>query len=365
MDEEKTRRAFLSYVAGGIAAAGCGASVGSEPRTPEASASDRATASSGTTGRPVVTPAADAQPPGVPTRPLGRTGDRVSIIGLGGFHIARPERAAAIRIMHRAIDSGITFFDNCWDYNGGESEDRMGEALADGHRGRVFLMTKIDGRTKKAAAEQIDQSLKRLRTDHVDLLQVHEVIRFEDADSVFREDGAIQALLEAKKAGKLRFIGFTGHKDPAIHLAMLESAKKHGFAYDTVQMPINAMDPHYKSFEENVLPVLKSRGIGVLGMKSLGSGELIKSGVVRAEECLRYSLSVGPDVVITGIDDEKILDQAISVAQHFTPMPESERMALLERTKEAGARGKYEVFKTTDTHDGTARNPKWLTTSQI
>jgi len=274
--EDKTRRAFLSYVAAGVATAGCGASAGSEPRTAESAASQSAASSPGAAGGAPVSPSG-VSPPGIPTRPLGRTGDRVSIVGLGGYHIARPDRKDAIRIMHRAIDSGITFFDNCWDYNGGESEDRMGEALSDGHRGRVFLMTKIDGRTKKAAAEQIDQSLKRLRTDHVDLLQVHEVIRFEDADSVFGDDGAIQALLDAKKAGKLRFIGFTGHKDPAIHLAMLESAKKHGFAYDTVQMPINAMDPHYKSFEENVLPVLKSRGIGALGMKSMGSGELIKT----------------------------------------------------------------------------------------
>jgi aryl-alcohol dehydrogenase-like predicted oxidoreductase len=357
MDGERTRRAFLSYVAAGVAGAGC-SSTQSEPSSPAA-----------------VSPAAPPPPSAVgggagtvPKRLLGKTGERVSMIGLGGYHLAReggPDRKTAIAIMHRAIDSGITFFDNCWDYNHGESEDRMGEALADGHRARVFLMSKIDGRTRQAAAEQIDQSLKRLRTDHVDLMQVHEVIRFEDADSVFGEDGAIRALLEAKKAGKVRFIGFTGHKDPAIHLAMLESAKKHEFAYDTVQMPINAMDPHYKSFEEQVLPVLKSRGIGALGMKSMGSGELIKSGVVKAEECLRYSLSAGTDVVITGIDDEKILDQAIAIATNFTPMSEGERMALLARTKDAGSAGKWEVFKTTDTHDGTAKNPKWLTTSEI
>jgi aryl-alcohol dehydrogenase-like predicted oxidoreductase len=287
------------------------------------------------------------------------------MIGLGGFHIGKPDKSEAIAIMHRAIDEGITFFDNCWDYNDGESEKRMGEALAGGRRDKIFLMTKIDGRTRSAAAQQIDQSLGRLKTDHVDLIQVHEVIRFEDAESVFVDDGAIRALEDAKKAGKLRFIGFTGHKDPAMHLAMLDAAKTHSFAYDTVQMPVNCMDPHYKSFQSHVLPVLKERGIGVLGMKSMGAGTLLKSGVVKAEECLRYSLTVGPDVVITGIDSQEVLTQALTVARTFVPMPEADRVALLARTKDAGSKGEFEVFKTTDEHDGTAKNPKWLTTAEI
>jgi aryl-alcohol dehydrogenase-like predicted oxidoreductase len=295
---------------------------------------------------------------------LGVTGESVSIVGLGGYHIGKPEKREAIAIMHRAIDSGITFFDNCWDYHDGESERRMGEAL-EGRRDRVFLMSKIDGRNRRAAAEQIDQSLKRLRTDRVDLMQIHEVIRFEDAESVFGEDGAVQALLDAKKAGKVRYIGFTGHKDPAMHLAMLESAKKHEVHYDAVQMPVNAMDPHFKSFEKQVMPVLRERGIGVLGMKSMGSGKLVQSGVVTAEECLRYALSSGTDVVITGIDAEKILDQAIAVASDFSPMSGADRLALLERTQDAGKDGHLEAFKTTDEHDGTAKHPEWLTTAEL
>lgn len=347
--EDPTRRAFLSYVAMGIAGAGCSTA-----------------SSAGVPPAPPPVPGAPA-PAGAlaQKRVLGVTGEKVSILGLGGYHIGKPEKKEAIAIMHRAIDNGITFFDNCWDYHGGESERRMGEALEGGRRDRVFLMSKIDGRARKPAAEQIDQSLQRLRTDRVDLMQIHEVIRFGDAESVFGEDGAIQALLDAKKAGKVRYIGFTGHKDPAMHLAMLEAAKSHDFHYDAVQMPVNAVDPHYKSFEKHVIPVLKERGIGVLGMKSLGSGKLVQSGVVTAEECLRYALSSGTDVVITGIDSERVLDQAIAVARDFTPMAEADRIALLERTRDAGKDGHLERFKTTDEHDGTAKNPKWLTTAEI
>ena len=347
MGGDRTRRAFLSYVAAGIAGAGCSAAnSGPGPASPRDAPSPPAA------GR-------------LQTRVLGATGERVSIIGLGGFHIGVPEKKEALAIMHRAIDNGITFFDNCWDYHVGESERRMGEALEGGRRDRVFLMSKIDGRSRRAAAEQLDQSLKRLRTDRVDLMQIHEVIRFEDAESVFGEDGAVQALLDAKKAGKVRYIGFTGHKDPAIHLAMLESAKKHEFHYDAVQMPVNAMDPHFKSFEKQVIPVLLERSIGILGMKSLGSGKLVRSGVVTAEECLRYALSARTDVVITGIDSEKILDQAIAVASDFVPMPEADRLALLERTRDAGKDGHLEEFKTTSQFDGTAKHPEWLTTAEL
>jgi aryl-alcohol dehydrogenase-like predicted oxidoreductase len=301
----------------------------------------------------------------VPERMLGKTGVKVSMIGLGGAHIGKPEEAVAIRIMHRAIEHGLTFFDNSWDYNGGESEKRMGKALQDGRRSKVFLMTKIDGRTKAAAAAQIDESLRRLRTDHVDLMQVHEVIRHEDPANVFAKGGAIEALIEAKKAGKVRFIGFTGHKSPSIHLSMLEIADKHGFVFDTVQMPLNPMDPHYESFEKNVLPVLGQKQIGVLGMKSMGSGILLQSGAVKPVECLRYALSLPTSVVITGIDNEKVLDQAIEVATSFVPMTEDERKALLGRTEKVAREGAFEKFKTSDFFDSTAQHPEWLTSKTL
>lgn len=306
-------------------------------------------------------------PPGiqVPMRELGSTGVRVSMIGLGGFHIGKPDEAEAIRIMHRAIEHGLTFFDNSWDYNGGESERRMGKALKGGRRKQVFLMTKIDGRTKEAAAAQLDESLSRLGTDHVDLLQVHEVIRHEDPTNVFAPGGAIEALVAAKKAGKVRFIGFTGHKSPSIHMAMLDTADHHGFSFDTVQMPLNPMDPHYESFELNVLPVLQRKNIGVLGMKSMGSGIILQSGAVKPTDCLRYALSLPVSVIITGIDTQEILDQAIDVATTFHPMSDEERRALLERTAQVASRGEFEKFKTSDFFDGTAKNPEWLTSKKL
>src|SRR5438477_619342 len=204
----------------------------------------------------------------MPYRTLGRTGERISALGLGGYHIGVPkDEREGIRIIRTAIDRGLNFMDNCWDYHDGGSETRMGKALRDGYREKVFLMTKIDGRTKKAAAEQLDQSLKRLQTDVIDLLQHHEVLRLDDPDRIFAEGGAHEAMLEAKKAGKIRFIGFTGHKDPLVHLRMLEVAAKHGFRFDTVQVPLNVMDAHFRSFGKHVLPVLVKEGIGVLGMK--------------------------------------------------------------------------------------------------
>jgi aryl-alcohol dehydrogenase-like predicted oxidoreductase len=236
----------------------------------------------------------------------------------------------------------------------------MGEALADGYRKRVFLMTKLDGRNAKAATEQLEQSLQRLQTDVIDLVQVHEVIRMTDPERVFGKGGTMEALLAAKKAGKLRFIGFTGHKDPAIHLAMLKTAAQHGFHFDTVQMPLNVMDPHFKSFEHQVLPVLLEQKIGVLGMKPMGSGVILKSGVVSAPECLRYSLSLPTSVVITGCESRKDVDQAVAVATHFVPLTDTEKTALLERSKKAGSAGEFELFKTTQMFDGTAQNPKWL-----
>jgi len=305
--------------------------------------------------------------PGVPRRKLGSTGEFVSMLGLGGAHIgdSKLSDAEAIMLMHAAIEGGITFFDNCWDYNQGASEVRMGKALRDGHRQRVFLMTKLDGRTAQAATAQLEQSLQRLQTDVIDLVQVHEVIRMTDPARAFAPDGVIGALQAARKAGKLRHIGFTGHKDPAIHLAMLEAARKASFSFDTVQMPLNVMDAHYKSFEKNVLPVLQERGIGVLGMKSMGSGDILKSGLVQAEECLRYALSLPTSVVITGIDSKEVLAQALRVARTFKPLSPDERESLLARSAPGAKDGKHELFKTAQKYDGTAKNPKWLEKAEI
>lgn len=366
MSNEQTRRAFISSVAVMLPVAGCHreseANRGSPtPSTLSARAlqSNVAAASSAAS----VPPLSSAQG-SIPRRDLGKTGVKVSMIGLGGAHIGKPDEAVAIRIMHRAIEHGLTFFDNSWDYNGGESERRMGKALQD-RRDKVFLMTKFDGRTKAAAAAQIDESLRRLRTDHVDLMQVHEVIRHEDPANVFGKGGAIEALMEAKKAGKVRFVGFTGHKSPAIHLSMLETADKHGFSFDTVQMPLNPLDPHYESFERNVLPVLTQKRIGVLGMKSMGSGIILQSGAVKPVECLRYALSLPTSVVITGIDNEKVLDQAIEVATRFQPMSDDEKKALLARTEKVAMQGAFEKFKTSDFFDSTAQHPEWLTSKTL
>ncbi len=237
----------------------------------------------------------------MPMRELGRTGVRVSMLGLGGYHLGIPDETEAIRIVRTALDYGVNFLDNCWDYNGGESERRMGAALQDGWRKKAFVMTKLDGRTADAATGQLEQSLRRLRTDVIDLVQVHEVIRPDDPDRVFAKGGAIEALVAAQKAGKLRFIGFTGHKDPDIHRHMLEVARKNGFRFDTVQMPLNVLDAHYRSFEHEVIPVALKDGTGVLGMKPLGAGLILKAGAASAEECLRYAMSVpGISVTITG-----------------------------------------------------------------
>src|SRR6202521_570475 len=258
----------------------------------------------------------------MPTRILGKTGERVSAFGLGGFHIGQPDLTSreAVRIMRAALDRGLTFMDNSWDYNDGESEIRMGKALKDGYRKKAFLMTKVDGRTKKEASRQINQSLKRLGVDHLDLLQHHEIIRFDDADRIFAEGGAMEAFTEARQAGKIRYIGFTGHKDPHVHLYMLAKAKERDFRFDTVQMPLNVMDAHFRSFEEHVLPVLVKEKIGVLGMKSMGAGVLLKSKVVTPIECLHYALNLPTSVVITGIDSMKILDQAFEAVATFKPL---------------------------------------------
>lgn len=293
-------------------------------------------------------------------RTLGSTGEKVSAIGVGGFHIGVPDEKEGIKIIRSAVDHGITFMDNCWDYHDGNSEARMGKALRDGYRDRVFLMTKIDGRSKAGAARQIDESLKRLQTDHVDLLQFHEIIRMNDPDRIFAQGGAMEAFLEARKAGKLRYIGFTGHKDPAIHLHMLALARQHDFRFDTVQMPLNVMDAHYKSFEHEVLPVLVSRRIGVLGMKPLGSGEILRSKAVSAIECLHYALNLPASVVINGMDSMKRLEQALEAVATFEPMNASQVRDLLAKTTDPASTGEFEPFKTSQKYDSTAKHPAFL-----
>jgi aryl-alcohol dehydrogenase-like predicted oxidoreductase len=236
----------------------------------------------------------------------------------------------------------------------------MGKALRDGYRKKVFLMTKIDGRTKKAAAEQLDQSLERLQTDVIDLLQFHEILRMEDPDRIFAEGGAMETVLAAKKAGKIRFIGFTGHKDPLVHLRMLDVAKDHEFHFDTAQMPLNVLDAHFRSFGQKVVPVLVREGIGVLGMKSMGDGLILKSKAATPVECLHYAMNLPTSTVIRGIDSLKILKQDLEAVKNFRPLPEQELTALLARTADAAKGGRFERFKTTNGFDGTAKNPKWL-----
>jgi aryl-alcohol dehydrogenase-like predicted oxidoreductase len=299
---------------------------------------------------------------GIPVRTLGATGVKVSAIGLGGWHIGRPELSEeeSIRIIRAAIDAGITFLDNSWDYNDGRSEIRMGKALRDGYRERVFLMTKIDGQTREAAAEQLEECLRRLQTDVIDLLQFHEIIRMEDPGRIFAPGGALEAAIEAREAGKIRYIGFTGHKSPTIHLKMLEAAASHGFRFDTVQMPLNVMDAHFDSFEKRVLPVLIREKIGVLGMKPLGDRQVLESGTVTPIEGLQYALNLPTSVVITGCDSMEILEQAIRAAQTFRPMKREEMEALLAKSARAAQHGQFERYKITHDFDSTVAYPQWL-----
>ncbi len=298
----------------------------------------------------------------IPYRVLGSTKEQVSAIGLGGWHLGlkKVDEQLSIRIVRDAIQRGINFMDNCWDYNDGASEIRMGKALRDGYRSKVFLMTKIDGRSKKEAARQVDESLRRLQTDCIDLIQHHEILRYEDPHRIFDDDGAHAALSEARKAGKLRYIGFTGHKDPRIHLYMLEVAKQQRFKFDTVQMPLNVMDAHYRSFEKLVLPQLVKQKIGVLGMKSMANGLILESNTVTPIECLHYALNLPTSVVITGVDSMEILDQAFEAARTFRPMSNAQVKSVLAKTENAAARGEFELFKTTSIFDGTATHPAWL-----
>ncbi len=298
---------------------------------------------------------------GIPYRKLGRTGERVSLVGLGGYHIGmQSDERDGIKIIRTALDGGINFLDNCWDYNGGNSEIRMGKALRDDYRKKAFLMTKIDGQTKKAAAAQIDESLQRLQTDHIDLLQFHEVIRMTDPEHIFAPGGGMEAALEAKKAGKVRYIGFTGHKNPAMHLHMLETAAAHQFHFDAVQMPLNAMDAHYESFGQKVLPVLVKNEIGVLGMKPMGAGLLLQSKTLSPVECLHFAMNLPTSAVITGCESLANVQQALDAARSFKPLSSSQVAALLARTEQAARNGQFEGYKTTNNFDGTAHNPQWL-----
>jgi predicted aldo/keto reductase-like oxidoreductase len=297
----------------------------------------------------------------MPYRTLGRSGEKVSLLGLGGYHIGmQDDEQESIRIIRTAIDNGVNFLDNCWDYNDGNSEIRMGKALRDGYRKKVFLMTKIDGQVKDLAARQLDESLRRLQTDTIDLLQFHEVVRPGDPDRILAPMGSLEAAVAARQAGKIRYIGFTGHKDPDIHLKMLNMAFQHGFTFDAVQMPLNVMDMHFKSFAHKVVPVLVEHGIGVLGMKPLGFGEVLKSNVVTPMECLHYAMSLPTSVVINGCDSLERLEQGLHAARTFRPLTEQELAALSARTAAAGREGKFEPFKTGTQFDGTSHNPSWL-----
>jgi predicted aldo/keto reductase-like oxidoreductase len=297
----------------------------------------------------------------MPYRSLGATGEKVSCIGLGGFHLgqSRLEENDAIKLFQEAIDRGINFSDNSWDYNQGESERRVGKALK-GRRDKVFVMSKFDGRTKDSALKQLDESLQRLQVDHLDLWQFHENIRLEDPDRFFAVGGAHEAMDEAKKSGKVRFVGFTGHKDPSVHLRMLKLADTNQFKFDTVQMPLNVMDAHFRSFGKQVLPVLVKSNIGVLGMKSMGSGHILQSKAVSALDCLHYALSLPTSVVITGVDSKAVLDQAFEAAKTSSQVSPQDIAAILEKTKPIASDGKFEPFKTSAIFDSTAAHPEWL-----
>ena len=293
-------------------------------------------------------------------RPLGRTGEKVSLVGVGGAHLAGPSEEEAVRIVRTALDRGVNFLDNCWDYGNGKCEERMGKALRDGYRAKAFLMTKIDGRDRATAARQIDESLARLGTDHLDLLQHHEILRTSDADRVFAPGGAMEAVVAAQKAGKVRFIGFTGHKDPAMHLHMFAVADKHGFHFDTVQMPLNVMDAHFRSFAREVVPAATRRGVAVLAMKSLACGDLLASNTVAPVDCLHYAMSLPVATVITGMDKFQYLDQACEAMRTYQPLDQKQVAALLDRTRVAAAEGRYERYKISDRYDGTVKHPEWM-----
>jgi predicted aldo/keto reductase-like oxidoreductase len=295
-------------------------------------------------------PARATNAAGIPLRPLGRTGENVTMICLGGYHSSvHPDENVSIRIIQRAIDEGITFLDNAWDYHDGAAEERMGKAISQGNRrDKVFLMTKCCGRTAKDAQSNLDDSLRRLRTDHLDLWQFHELVYDNDPDWIFAKDGAIETALKAKDQGKIRYLGFTGHKDPSIHLKMLEKP----YQWATVQMPLNIMDGQFRSFQHKVVPVLNARGIGPIGMKSLGgTGKIVSDGIVTIEEALRYVFSLPIATLVSGIDSEKVLEQNLKIVREFTPMTAEEKAAVEDKVRPYAGDGRYELFKTSKVYD--------------
>jgi aryl-alcohol dehydrogenase-like predicted oxidoreductase len=287
----------------------------------------------------------------IPKRPLGSTGLKVSVLGVGGYHLGSVDSdSEATQIVNEALDAGINFFDNAWEYHQGLSEERLGRALK-GKRDRAVVMTKVctHGRDKKVAMRQLEESLTRLQTDHLDVWQIHEVIYENDPDLIFAPHGAAEALLQAKQQGKVRFVGFTGHKDPSIHLKMLS----HRFPFDTVQMPLNCLDATFRSFESHVLPEVNRRGLAALGMKSLGgSGELVREGAVVATMGLRYAMSLPVAVTISGIDSLEVLQQNLEIARDFQPLTDSEMQALRDACRFEASDGHLELFKTTKKYDG-------------
>lgn len=286
---------------------------------------------------------------GVPTRPFGSTGVNVSILGLGGHHAGRGRDAdASVRLIRKAIDMGVTFLDNAWEYHDGRAEEYMGRALGDGYRARAFLMTKHHGRDKQTAMQHLEDSLRRLRTDVIDLWQFHEVVYDKDPEMIFAPGGGIEAAELAKKQGKVRFIGFTGHRDPMLHLKMLA----YGYPWDAVQMPMNVFDPHYKSFQQHVLPVLVRRGIGVIAMKTMASGHVLRANVTTPAEALNYIWSQPVSTIVSGMESEALIEANVASARAFEPMTAAAQAQLLEKTRQAALTGSFEPFKTAPNFDG-------------
>jgi aryl-alcohol dehydrogenase-like predicted oxidoreductase len=301
-------------------------------------------------GEPTALPLTNTGLDRIPHKPFGQTKETVSIIGLGGYSLGTvATQREATRILHEAVDAGVTFMDNAWEYNDHRSEEWMGEALR-GRRSQVFLMTKVctHGRDKRVALQQLDESLKRLQTDRLDLWQIHEVIYDNDPDLHAANGGVLEALDEAKKKGKVRYVGFTGHKHPSIHMRMLA----HQYRYDAVQMPLNCFDATYRSFEREVLPEVNRRGLAGLGMKSMGGGgQPILHGNVTPEEALRYAMSLPVATTISGIDSLEVLRQNLAVARNFRPMSSKDMQALRNRCAAAAADGHLEMYKSTMKYD--------------
>ena len=286
----------------------------------------------------------------IPRRPLGKAGDLVSALGLGGYHLGKIKSVReAVRLVHAAIDAGVTFMDNAWEYHDGRSEELMGKAIAD-RREDVFLMTKLctHGRGKREAMRQLEQSLKRLKTDFLDLWQIHECVYYNDAERHFARDGAVDAIDQAKRDGKVRFVGFTGHKDPAIHLQMLS----YDYPFDTCQLPLNCFDASFRSFEREVLPELLRRRIAAIGMKSLGDGRMVKQKAVRPQDALHYAMSLPVVTTISGIDSMRVLKQNVAVASGFKQLSPRQMEALRSRVRDGAEDGRFELYKTSAMHDG-------------